>query len=481
MVAGTRLEQTLKTTQQMIMSPQMQQAIQILQMPIMDLRLRVAEEMAANPMLEENADMIESPDEPIPDNETEYGDPYSRDESFDAQFEKIAHLDDEWRDFFKQSYSINRSSAQDEEKRRFFESSITICESLQEHLLSQLNLLTLPPQQEKIAEHLIGSLDENGYFRTPVAGVAESLKVPEDEVELALFKIQQFTPLGVGARDLRECLLIQIRNLEDTHNIIHQVVDQHLEDLARNKYPQIAKSLKTSVEQIQRAAQIISTLEPKPGRAFSTGNNNYIIPDIFIEEKEDGFQVYLNDDRIPHLRISDNYRKVIRDESAPEEDKAYIRNKIKSGMWFIKNIHQRQETIYRIMNEIILIQEGFLKNGVAYLKPITMQDIASRLGIHESTVSRAVGKKHVQTPQGLFPVKYFFSQEMKSSSGESTSTRNLKQRIHDLIKAEDPRHPLSDQDIITLLGQEGLELARRTVSKYRKELKIPPSHIRRQF
>jgi RNA polymerase sigma-54 factor len=357
--------------------------------------------------------------------------------------------------------------------------------------MQQMHLLSLDLKTFKIAEYLIGLIDEQGYLRTPTDEIALSLSIPEEEVESVLSKIQQFTPLGVGARNLKECLFLQLNanldanfqaNRNGIFSAVRNIVENHLEDLARHRFPQIAKALQISIEEVQKSAEHIRTLEAKPGRTFTQEMVNYIIPDIFIEEYMDGeFEVILNNDRIPHLRISNAYRTMMGDGNSSNEDKNYVQNKVRSGLWFIRNIHQRQQTIYNIMEKIVAIQKSFLRDGVGFLEPLTMQAIAAPLNIHESTVSRAISKKYVQTPQGLFPVKYFFSVEMKTLTGESISARNIKQRVADIIHEEDSKNPLSDQDIIMLLEKESIQMARRTVAKYRKELRIPSSNMRKRY
>ncbi len=483
-IPGIRMEQSLRTTQQMILSPQMQQAIQILQMPLMELRQKVSQEMAENPLLEETMEINETLEDTTAKVENTSSETLeNNNDNFEKQFERLVDLDDEWRDYFKQTYSIKRHTAQDEEKRRFIEASISVNESLHEHLIQQLNLLSLDLKTRKIMEYLIGSIDEQGYLRTPVDQIASNLSITEEEVEAMLCKIQQFTPLGVGARDLKECLFLQLNaNSNGAPPPVREIIEDHLEDLAHHRFVQIAKTLHITVEDVQKSAGYIRTLEAKPGRTFTQEIVHYIIPDILIEENQEGeFEVILNNDRIPRLRISNAYRTVMGTEGASNEDKDYIKTKVRNGLWFIRNIHQRQETIHNIMKEIVGLQKSFLRDGVRFLEPLIMQTIATRLGIHESTVSRAISKKYVQTPQGLFPAKYFFSVEMKTVTGESISARNIKQRVADIFREEDSKNPLSDQDVILLLKRENIQMARRTVAKYRKELRIPSSNMRKRY
>ncbi|EKD27891.1 MAG: hypothetical protein ACD_79C00507G0005 [uncultured bacterium] len=485
MSISPRLEQTLKTTQQMILSPQMQQAIQILQMPIMELRAKISEEMDSNPLLEElstKEDSLETTLSNINNNSTENSDDVQPDAEFKDEFQRLSDLDDEWKNLYKQTSSNIKHTAQDEEKRRFMETSIAHTESLSTHLTQQLNLLELNEADREIGEFLIGSMDKNGYINVPAEQVALSMKCAEEDVERILSKVQKFTPIGVGARDLKECLFLQLNHMNNEDPVIREIIENHLEDIAKRKYPQIAKKLKVPVSKIQESVVFISSLDPKPGRIFGQDTVTYITPDIYIEEKDGEYQIILNDDNIPHLHISNLYKQLMSDsDEVKDETVDYIKNKVRSGMWLIKNIQQRQQTIYNIMKKIVELQKKFFREGIGFLIPLTMQEVASQIGIHESTVSRAISKKYTQTPQGLFPVKFFFSVEMKKSDGGITSARNIKQKIQDTIAKEDPKSPLSDQEIIALLKTEGLELARRTVAKYRKELRIPPSNLRRSY
>lgn len=342
-------------------------------------------------------------------------------------------------------------------------------------------MLALETKEKNIAEYIIGSIDNNGYLRISCEQIAFSINCTEEEVERILSKIQKFTPLGAGARNLKECLFIQLNIIENDNQNVRNILENHLEDLGRHRFPLISKSLKISLKEVQDAAEFISRLEPKPGRIFGQDTVTYVTPDIFIEEKDGQFHIILNDDYIPHLHISNLYRKIMNNSKSQEETINYIKNKVRSGMWLIKNIQQRQQTIFNIMKTLVELQKSFLKHGVGHLKPMTMHEVASKLGIHESTVSRAISKKHVQTPQGLFPVKYFFSAEMKTMDGGTISARNIKQKVQQIIQTENPKKPLSDQEIISILKNENIPLARRTVTKYRKELKIPSSHLRKKY
>ncbi len=469
-----RLKQVQNMSQKLILSPQMQQAIHMLQIPLMELTQLAQQEMSANPLLEED---IEQQD---PESEDESPDT-DADQEFQEEFEKLSQLDDEWREYFRQTTAVRRVSEEDEERRKYFEDSITSEETLQEHLESQFSLNDLSELENNIGKIIIGSIDENGYLQSDLEGLAQTAGASAAEVEKILKVIQAMHPVGVGARSIGECLALQLDRLGKNGNLAAAIVTRHLEELAKKHYAQIAKALNTSVEEVLKAAQLIATLEPKPGRLFSVNRAQYVIPDVVVEKVDEEYVILLNDDRIPHLRISNLYRNIINQQDTKEETRNYIKEKVKSGLWFIKNIQQRQQTIYNISKYIVDRQKPFLDEGISFLKPMTMREVADAVGIHESTVSRAIANKYMQTPQGVFQMKFFFTTGIETQSGESLSASNVKNRIQELIGSEDPKHPLSDQKIISMLGQEGVKIARRTIAKYRSELNIQPTNLRRQY
>jgi len=518
-----RLEQTQKLQQKLILSPQMQQAIKLLQLPLTELRQTAAQELMKNPMLEEvldteidkgTADELESVDPEklsqtesqtdsvgedieadtgIPASSAEFAedvkaikevnkeDPEGVIDEFQNEFSKLTQLDDEWREYFKQSASFRKQTPEDEEKRQFFESSITEEESLEDHLNEQLGLAAQDKRQEELGQTLIGNFDENGFLHTSLDEIAQSTGATLSEIEKVLQLIQTFHPVGVGSRNLRECLVIQLDRMGRKDSLAAKIVRDYLDLLAKKKIPQIAKLIGTTIEAIKGAAQDIEQLEPKPGRMFSRSDNFYPIPDVIVQKNdEDEYDVTLNNEQIPHLRISRIYRQLMEQEGNTQT-KEYIRDKVKAGMWFIKNIQQRQNTILNISKELVSIQKEFLEKGTQSLRPLTMQIVADTIGVHESTVSRAIANKYIQTPQGLFQMKYFFTGGVKTDSGESTSTTTVKDKIKELFEAEEKKKPLADQEVIEILSREGIKLARRTVAKYRKELNILPSHLRKEY
>jgi len=465
-----------KQMQKMVLSPQMQQAIYLLQIPLQELQLVIQQEMNTNPVLEETAD---TEDQSAQNSEDTAAEPESE-LNFKEEFDILAKLDDEWKDYFKQSSAYRKFTQQDEEKRRFMMDSITKGESLQNHLLKQLGLFITDTKKRHIGESIIGNIDDNGYLKIPIEELAVSNNVPAEQISEVLNIIQTFNPIGVGARDLKECLLIQMDRLGKKDKLIRKIIEEHLDLIGGHKYAEIASLLGTNKDEVKKAAEFIITLDPKPGRIFSTETAHYITPDVFVEKVDGQYVVTLNDEKIPHLYISKLYRTLMQNKGTLKETKNYIKNKVQAGKWLIKNIQQRQQTIYRIATEIVNVQHEFLDEGISFLKPLTMQNIATTVSLHESTVSRAIANKHIQTPQGIFQFKYFFSSGYQTQFGESISTRNVKGKISTMIKEEDLMHPLGDEDIAKKLSADGIQISRRTIAKYRQELGIDSSSHRRK-
>ncbi|HRZ87003.1 MAG TPA: RNA polymerase factor sigma-54 [bacterium] len=469
-----KLEQIQKQMQKLILSPQMQQAIHLLQIPLAELMMEAQQEMNTNPLLEEDIDAPEEREDYLKTPEE-----LDDEQGFKEEFDKLAEMDDEWKEYFKQTSSVKRTSDEDEEKRRYIENSITRDETLQEHIEKQLAVHDLGDEDRRIGEAIVGSLDENGYLPPSDEELAQETQTTPERVAAIRKIIQTFHPVGVGARDLTDCLIIQAERLGGATPVVRSIIRGHLDELAHKQYQQIAKEIDALPSDVQQAAEFIARLEPRPGRMFGEDRTQYVIPDVIVKKFNNAYIVILNDDRIPHLRINKVYRNLMNQQDAASETREYVKEKVKGGMWFIKNIQQRQQTVYNIATEIVATQNDFLDNGINHLKPLTMKEVADRIGIHESTVSRAIANKYMETPQGLFQMKFFFSRGIETSSGEDVSSTNVKNRIEELVKGEDPRHPLSDQQIIRLLTQEGVSIARRTIAKYRSELNIPPSHLRK--
>ena len=476
-MAGHGMQQSQSLALQQILAPQLQQSLLILQTPLLELRNLVQQEMETNPVLEE------LPDEPSIDGPN--GAEPSADNNFKEEFEKLASLDEEWRDYMAQSASYSsegfRGSQEAQDKRQFFFDSIAVQETLQQNLVSQLNQTALNADDRKTSELIIGNIDDNGFLQSTTEEMALSSGVPNEDFEKMLALIQGFYPPGVGGRDLRECLLIQLQREGRESGIEYKIVSEHMEDLGKRRFPEIARRMGISVEEVQEAANNIARLNPRPGQVFAAAPQNYVLPDVTVEKVDGDYQIILNNEQIPHLRISNTYKDIIAQDNNGSEVKDYIRDKIRSGKFLIRSIHQRQQTISNIAHQIVSRQRDFFERGPSHLKPMTMGEIADAVGVHETTVSRAVSGKYMATPQGIFEMKYFFTPGYQTATGESMSNTSVKEAILDLVKHEDGNAPLSDQEIVEILSERGIPIARRTVAKYRTELNILPSHMRRKY
>ena len=456
-----------------VLAPQLQQSLLILQAPLLELRNLVQQEMETNPVLEE------LPNEPDSDERSDAD--TAADEKFKEEFDKLAKLDEEWRDYMAQSTSYSGRSQEAEDKRQFFFDSIATQETLQQHLMGQLNQNVLNASDRKTAELIIGNIDDNGFLQITPEEMALNTGLPQEDFENMLTLIQSFYPPGVGARDLRECLLIQLKREGRQASLEYKIISEHMQDLGKRRFPEIARRMGISVEQVQKCANGIARLDPRPGAIFAQAPQNYVLPDVTVEKVNGTYQVILNGEQIPHLRISNTYKDIMAQDGKGSEVKDYIRDKIRSGKFLIKSIHQRQQTISNIAHQIVKRQGEFFEKGSSYLKPMTMVQIADAVGVHETTVSRAISGKYMATPQGVFDMKYFFTPGYQTATGESMSNTSVKEAIMDLVKDEDGNSPLSDKEIVEILSERGIPIARRTVAKYRTELNILPSNMRRKY
>lgn len=454
------LKQELRLTQQLVITPQLQQAIKLLQLNRMELQEVIREELASNPLLEEE-------EEPFGVRTKEA----EAEGEFEEYWEGLG-VDIHW------GPSPPRRSALDEDDRRP-EDFATRQVTLQEYLLWQLRMAPLGPQEMRIGEEIIGNIDEDGYLRASVEEIASSCGSSTEAVERVLEVIQSFDPPGVGARDLKECLLLQLSQQEESSPLIEAILRDHFDALKRGDYQSIAKDLGLRMEEVLELMEQIKRLEPKPGRPFAPEAARVIVPDVIIYKTEDGFEVALNDDGLPKLRISRHYRRMLEEgrEGVPVE---YLKEKMRAAQWLIKSLEQRQQTLYKVTKSIVKFQREFLDKGIDYLRPLTLRDVAEDVGMHESTISRVTTNKFAVTPQGLFELKFFFSGKVGDGAVEM-SVRRVKKLIQEIIAEEDPRAPYSDQRIVEILkARYGLEIARRTVAKYREALAIPSSKQRRR-
>ncbi len=467
------MQQSQNLSLQQVLAPQLQQSLLILQAPLLELRNLVQQEMETNPVLEELPDPPKSEEENEPE--------AAADENFKEEFDKLAKLDEEWRDYMAQSGSYTARSQEADDKRQFFFDSIPTQETLQQHLMAQLNQTALSAHDRKTAELIIGNIDDNGFLQTKPEEMALNTGIPKEDFEHMLTLIQSFYPPGVGARDLRECLLIQLKREGRQNSLEHRIVADHMQDLGKRRFPEIARRMGITVEQVQKCANNIAQLDPRPGAIFAAAPQNYVLPDVTVEKINGEYQVILNGEQIPHLRISNTYKDIMSRDGNGSEVKDYIREKIRSGKFLIKSIHQRQQTISNIAHQIVKRQREFFERGTSQLKPMTMVQVADAVGVHETTVSRAISGKYMATPQGVFEMKYFFTPGYQTASGDSMSNTSVKEAILDLVRDENGSAPLSDKEIVEILSKRGIPIARRTVAKYRTELNILPSNMRRRY
>src|SRR5437588_5396607 len=417
-MAGQGMQQTQSLALHQILSPQLQQSLLILQAPLLELRNLVQQEMETNPVLEELPDQLGT-------DERSEAEP-SADDNFKNEFQKLASLDEEWRDYMTQSASYSsdgsRSSREAQDKRQFLFDSIPVQETLQQNLIRQLNQSVLSASDRKAAELIIGNIDDNGFLQSTPEEMALNSGIPKEDFEKMLALIQSFYPSGVGARDLRECLLIQLVRGGKERSMEYKIVSEHMEDLGKRRFPEMARRVGISVEEVQKAADNIARLNPRPGQVFAAAPQNYVLPDVMVEKVDGEYQISSNNEQIPHLRISNLYKDIIASGNTQTgEVKDYIRDKIRSGKFLIRSIHQRQQTILNISRQIVARQRDFLEHGPSHLKPMTMGEVADAVGLHETTVSRAVSGKYMATPQGVFEMKYFFTSGYQTATGESLS------------------------------------------------------------
>lgn len=462
------MEQGLGLSLQQTLSPQMQQSLQLLQAPVLELRALVAHELESNPVLEEE----------VPEHEKE---DFDDDMDFDADLDEVSRLDDEWREYMAQSGAYEGRSTEAEERREFLFNSLSNSLTLQQHLLEQLTLVELSDDEREVADVILGNLNEAGLLEIGIPELCGLSNQREATVERVLREIQTFDPVGVGARTVQECLLIQLERIGKGRSLEARIIANHFDLLLRRRFPDIARRLSVSVGNVQEAADFIATLEPRPARQFSDSTEHVVTADVIVEETADGFTASLVNENIPVLRVSNYYKDLLSESSNRGEVRDYIREKIKGGRFFIKCIQQRQQTILGIAKEIVSRQEDFLRNGLSGLHPMTMNQVAQAVGVHETTVSRATNGKYMQTPQGLFEMKYFFTPGYQTSDGGDMSNESVRRAISELIEKEDRRKPLSDQAILQVLLERGIPIARRTVAKYREQLGLLPSHLRKTF
>jgi len=462
--------------QRLVMTPRLQQALKLLQMPTLELQQVLRQEILQNPLLEEvdEAEGIKE-DESTP--EEEEAEAAKKDETSD---EKDAQED--WDDYFETAFGAGGTQAEIEEREDFLERVPVAKPSFTEFLMSQLRLVTKDEKVLEIGEYIIGNLDDSGYLVTSLEDIERTCGATTKQVEEVLKIVQTFEPSGIGARDLRESLLIQLETKDQLDTVAARIVADYFEEFKQKKYLDISKKLKISLKEVQAQAAIIGTLNPKPGLDIISEGPKYVIPDLIVERVSDKFVVFLNDRNVPRLRISQSYKSELQsNHEISDETRNFIQGRLKNAKWLIQTIEQRRRTMIKVMESIVEAQMDFFEKGAGHLRPLTLQQVAGKIGMHESTVSRVTTNKYVQTPRGVFELKYFFSSALSTESGEEVSAKSAKLKIKEIIAKEDTKKPMSDQKIADLLKKDGLIIARRTVAKYREQLGILPARHRKEY
>ena len=476
------LKMSMKLSQQLRMTPQLQQAIKLLQLSKMELDTVIRKELNENPVLEEVHELM--------------GDDPARKEnqvSEDIQNVEIKSMDDadprkqeefEWESYMESQNKPPQISGGSSDEIMNYENVISSTTTLYEHLTWQAGMAGFNEEEAQLASLLISYINDNGYIRVPLEEIAESEEeVSVQDLEEVLPFVQEFDPPGVGARNLKECLLIQARHLQEDTNDLVYIIENHLKDLEKKNYAAIAKSMGAELEYVIDLCQLILGMDPKPGRIFVSQDTQFITPDVYVHKVADEYVVSLNDDGLPRLRVSNLYRSLLKNQTGGKDKvtQDYIQDKLRSAVWLIKSIHQRQRTIYKVTESIVRHQEEFFEKGPGFIKPLVLRNIANDIEMHESTVSRVTTNKYVHTPRGIFELKYFFNAGINRTDGNSVASESVKLKIKEMIEAENPKNPLSDQKLVDLLKKDGIKIARRTIAKYRDALKILPSSQRKKF
>jgi RNA polymerase sigma-54 factor len=477
----------LRQRQQLVMTPKLQQALKLLQMPAIELQQMLKQEIMENPLLEEIEDFEEVVEDER-EEESENGDgttEAAKEEEAETKPDggEAGEEQVDWDEYFNTGFEMGRAASEEEQPEEFFEKVPVAKQTFTDQLMGQLRIATDDPRTVAIGDYVIGSLDESGYLTCDLDEIAHTFGVTIEEVDRVLELIQAFDPPGVGARNLQECLLLQLRFRGEEDSLSARIIRDHFDEFKQKKYVEIARKLKISVQDVQDQCKVISTLDPKPGLEVVAEDPKYVIPDLVVESVDGKYVVYLNDRNVPRLRVSQHYhdelmREVRDGDSAARE---FINARLKSAKWLIQTIEQRRRTMVKVMECIVRKQREFFEKGTAFLRPLTLQQVASEINMHESTVSRVTTNKYVQTPRGVFELKFFFSSSLGTQDGGEVSAKSAKDRIRRIIEAEAPRSPLSDQKIADMLKKEGLNIARRTVAKYREQLNILPARMRKQY
>ena len=462
---------SLRTAQRLVMTAALQQAIKLLPLSRLELIERIQQEMLENPFLEEVATNEESDSD------------LAKTETVETPLDDGRQdFETDWEVYLQEEGSYENFPTENGRDVPSLESTISNETSLTDYLLWQLSLSVQSDLEKQIGLYLIGNIDENGYLNCHTREVSEIFAVPCADVEAVLEVIQGFDPAGIGARDLRECLLIQLRQLDMDDSLAACIVRYHLDQIDERHFRKISKSLRAPLEEVLAAVRVIRELDPKPGDRYASGRVEYIVPDVYVVKVGDDYQVLLNDDGVPKLNINAQYQRLLRRDNGLQEDaKDYLEEKFRSAVWLVKGIEQRRQTLMKVSKSLCMFQRDFLDKGLAYLNPLVLKDVADDIGMHESTVSRVTTNKYIHTPQGVFELKFFFHSGLKSFEGDAMSSVSVKDTIRKIVGAEDVRKPLTDQQLVAMLENKNISIARRTVAKYRQELHIPPASRRRRF
>ena len=482
-MATQGLQQVQKQAQTLVLAPQLRNSLKILQAPAMELRTSILEELQANPLLEElpieSSVSVEENTETLNENERDADDELE----FNADdYSLLERMNEDMREQFTQENSGQRYTTEDEERREHFMNSLTQSVSLQQLLIEQAELCSISDSEREALMYLIGSLDDNGYLTETLSNIALTTRLPYGSVVRAHETLKAFDPPGIGTKDLQDCLATQLELRKRGDSLAAHILREHFQLLVRRRVPDLKRKIGASTDDIQQAIEEIGTLEPAPGKRFSADSNTVIEPDVTVYKDEyDAWQVVLNNDYIPRLRISSSYKEMLAKGTLSKQEKEFMLERMRSGKFLINSIEQRQQTIERITREILDFQNDFFEFGISKLRPLTMNAIAQTVGVHETTVSRAIANKYIRTPHGVFPFKYFFTPGFTSGSGESVSNKTIKDMIAYIVEEENPAKPHSDQSIVNMLKEKEIKIARRTVAKYREELGILPTNLRRRY
>jgi RNA polymerase sigma-54 factor len=474
-----QLKTSLKLSQQLRMTPQLQQAIKLLQLSRLELEGAIRKELDENPVLEEFQDVAEEESPKVESQQEASADNAEGQAASDPRQQE----EFEWENYLDTSYKPPQGPVGGTDEIMNYENLISTSTSLHDHLMWQMGLGGFNEDEQHILAILISYVDDDGYIKTPFEEIAQEENTTASELEEMMPFLQEFDPAGVGARDLKECLLIQAKHIEEDTNDLVRLITDHIRDLEKKNYSGIAKAMGLPMEDVVEMCKIIYSMDPKPGRVYMPQDTQFVTPDVYVYKVGDEYMVALNEDGLPRLRISNLYKNILKGDKSNSQETAqnYIQDKLRSAVWLIKSIHQRQRTIYKVTESIVKHQQEFFDKGPGFIKPMILRDIANDIGMHESTVSRVTTNKYVHTPRGIFELKYFFNSGISKTDGDSLASESVKLKIKNLVGEEDPKNPLSDQRIVELLKKDGIQIARRTVAKYRDMLKILPSSKRKKL